>query len=275
MLPDFLIVGTMKSGTTTLVHYLRLHPDVFMPEDEVHFFNNRKNFNRGIGWYEKFFEDAGDVKAVGEKTPTYSYAPGVPGRIREVLPEAKLIWVFRDPVKRAYSNYWHAVKRGAERLEFSAAIKREDERIKKSMWLGYRKRSIYSEQVKRFLEYFDKSQMMFVLFEKLVSDPEETVSRTFDFLGVRNPVDLPPAGIRKNVTNLPGSVTLQWLARRVFGNSFLYKLVEKANIKKVPGYPEMDEDLKSSLSRYFQPYNEELAEITGLDTSIWDSGRNS
>lgn len=273
MLPNFLIVGAMKSGTSTLMHYMRFHPDIFMPENEVHFFNKDKNYNRGIAWYEKFFTNAKEAKAIGEKTPTYSYSSKVPGRIAKDLPEVQLIWVFRNPVKRAYSNYWHAVKRGGERLQFPEAIEHEQERVKKRIWLGYLKRSKYIEQVKRYLEYFEMSQMHFLLFEDLVNNPGETVNQVFRFLEVKNPIELPSYNIKKNVTKLPRIVLLQWLARRMFDDTFLYKLVEKANIKKVPGYPKIDKDIERKLCEYFKPYNEELAKLTGLDVDVWHQER--
>jgi hypothetical protein len=185
------------------------------------------------------------------------------------LPEVKLMWVFRNPVKRAYSNYWHAVKRGGERLGFSEAIECEEERLKKRIWHGYLKRSIYIEQVKRYLEYFEISQMHFLLFEDLVNNPGETVNQVFRFLNVRNPMELPSYSVKKNVTNLPRILLLQWLARRMFDDTFLYKLVEKANIKRVPGYPKMDKDIERRLCEYFKPYNEKLASITGLDINVW------
>lgn len=161
MLPDFIIVGTMKAGTTSLAHYLKQHPQIFMPNREVHFFNNEDNYKKGVKWYKKQFKKASNDSVIGEKTPTYSYLKKVPKRIHDILPEVKLIWIFRNPVDRTYSNYWHAYKKGMERLSFEKAIKNEKQGIKENIFYGYKKRSIYVEQVKRYLKFFPKNKMFF------------------------------------------------------------------------------------------------------------------
>ena len=104
MLPNFLICGASKSGTTTLQEVLCTHPDIFMPKKkrangrEIHFFNNDKNFAKGIEWYEKQFEGWNGEKAIGEKTPSYLCTPCVPERIHRFLPDVKLIFILRHPV---------------------------------------------------------------------------------------------------------------------------------------------------------------------------------
>lgn len=108
---DFIIVGAMKSGTSSLAFHLSNHPDIYMPESEVHFFNDDEAYEKGYQHYLNQFEYLQN-KIVGEKTPTYSYLKKCPERIYDFNANVKLIWIFRNPVDRAYSNYWHAVKRG-------------------------------------------------------------------------------------------------------------------------------------------------------------------
>src|SRR5688572_513820 len=154
VLPSFVIVGAMKSGTTTLGEYLTEHEEIHVPIPEIHFFDLPRNYERGVAWYERQFEGAGTKRIVGDKTGTYSYLPEVPPRIARALPHAKLIWIFREPVARTYSNYWHAVSRGNERLDFATAVEREPDRVGRDVFRGYVRRSIYVEQVRRYLDYF-------------------------------------------------------------------------------------------------------------------------
>ncbi|MEX0719992.1 MAG: sulfotransferase domain-containing protein [Balneolaceae bacterium] len=162
-LPDFIIVGTMKSGTSTLGHYLRQHKNIFMPKDEVYFFDAtggyKDRWEKGIDWYREQFKDADENQIVGEKTPTYCYLVEVPERIYELLPEVKLIWIFRKPFDRAYSNYWHAVRNGGEKESFEYAEEDEQDRIKENIWNGYLQRSNYIKQVENYLKYFSLDQM--------------------------------------------------------------------------------------------------------------------
>jgi len=119
-LPNFLIVGAAKSGTSTLIGYLRRHPQIFMANSEIHFFDLDENFNRGLGWYSNFFAKAKGEIAIGEKTPGYTYhsfAPQASLRIHQHFPEMKLIWIFRDPVERVYSHLWMVMRGRPELLQ--------------------------------------------------------------------------------------------------------------------------------------------------------------
>src|SRR6266568_8270036 len=110
-LPNFLIVGAMKSGTSSLWSYLRSHPQVFMPDmKEPMFFVEKKNWSKGLDWYRGLFDDAGEAVAIGEASQPYTMAhsfPGVPGRIVSLIPDVKIIYVLRHPVERMRSHYLH------------------------------------------------------------------------------------------------------------------------------------------------------------------------
>lgn len=211
MIPEFIIVGTMKSGTSTLRHYVSQHPEIYMPSGEVHFFyeEGRGNWQKGLQWYKSQFQEASPDQITGEKTTTYSYLPDTAERIHDILPDVKLIWIFRDPIDRAYSNYWHAVCGGAEPLGFAEAVRREDER---DIWKGYVRRSQYAEQVDRYLDHFDREQMHFCLFEDLKTEPESLLKQLFQFLDVdpRYSERLNQRA-RKNVTHIPRSTTFRYL----------------------------------------------------------------
>src|SRR6056297_2017481 len=118
---DFIIVGAMKAGTSSLAFHLSNHPNICMPLKEAHFFNIKDHYEQGSEYYKIFFKDCESKKLWGEKTPTYSYLRKVAPLIKEYNPDIKLIWILRNPVKRSYSNYWHAFKKGVEDLSFKKA----------------------------------------------------------------------------------------------------------------------------------------------------------
>jgi len=269
-LPNFLVVGAMKAGTTTLQHILARHPDVFMARLEAHFFDKDDNYRRGLDWYAQHFEGAEGKTAIGEKTPTYSYLPAAAERIHTHFPDIKLVWLFRDPVKRAYSNYWHAVKRGEEPLSFEEAVGQEEERIQRNIFRGYVRRSIYADQVERFLDLFAREQMFFITFETLVREPEQVLSGLWRFLEVEDFAISQVERVRSNVTYIPHSKRLEHMARRLLGNGIPYRIVSRMNRRLVPGYPPIALQIRDQLKEFFRPHNRRLAELTGLDTGIWD-----
>jgi hypothetical protein len=269
MLPHFLIVGAMKAGTTTLRHYLQGVEQVWIYPGEVRFFSQDQKYAKGLGWYESLFEQAAGKAVIGEKSPAYSFQPRVPQRIHDCLPDVKLIWLFREPVARTYSHYWHSATRGKERLSFRTAIAREDERVRRNLLRGYKKRSRYAEQVSRYLEFFRREQMLFLLFEDLVKDPALVLNHLLEFLEVDTRIDRLPKVNHANITRAPRSVQVQWLARSVFNTGPAFHFVKRFNVRTQPGYPPIPQDLREQLSREFEKPNEELAALTGLDLSVW------
>ena len=269
MLPNFLIVGAMKAGTTTLRDYLNVVDGVWIYPGELRFFSVDRRYARGLEWYERHFEAAKGAAVIGEKSPAYAYQPAVPARIQKHLPDVKLVWIFRDPVARAYSHYWHAATRGKERLSFRSAIEREDERIHRNFLRGYTRRSRYIEQVERYLQYFAKEQMLFLLFEELVKSPTTVMNRLLTFIGSQStfdPAQLPSAS---NVTHAPRSVGVEWLGRTVFGRGDIYRLIRRFNVRPEPGYPKIPRELRDRLQQSFAIDNARLADVTGLDLSVW------
>lgn len=268
-LPTFLIVGAMKSGTTKLTYLLGEAPDVFIPPREIHFFDDDESYRAGTEDYRQSFGGWSGEKEIGENTPTYAYLPEVPKRIGQTLPDVKLIWILREPVKRAYSNYWHAVKRGVEPLGFEEAVRQEPQRLREGqIWKGYLKRSRYPEQVERYLEYFDKEQMHFCLFEEMVEDPMTTLEDVSEFLGVSPPhesADQTP----RNPTHIPHSRWIEYHARNIFGNSIIYRSISRLNRRSSQGYPPLDSTLEKELTDRFRESNRELSQLTGLSLDRW------
>jgi hypothetical protein len=178
-LPNFLVIGAMKAGTTTLHQYLDLHPEVFMPETkELHFFPVDKNWSRGLSWYESQFAGSAGAVARGEASPSYSQAdqfPGVAARIATVLPDAKFVYVVREPIARMQSMYLHQCASGAETRPVDRALRENPIYINSSR---------YAWQVGQYLEFFAPDRFHVFTTEQLSTDPQVVLRRLFAFLGV-------------------------------------------------------------------------------------------
>jgi sulfotransferase family protein len=208
-LPDFIIIGAQKGGTTSLYAYLSQHPDIARAlRKEIHFFN--EHYKNGLHWYRSFFPTSAAVDRhlratgrrlqTGEATPDYLFHPLVPERMHGVLPRAKLIVVLRDPVSRAYSHYQHLRNRGYEPRSFSEAVEGEHNlllrghhqtvddlrnRPRSHLLFGYVPRGFYASGIREWLGFFEMSQFLFLKSEDLFARPLEVLERTERFLGLR------------------------------------------------------------------------------------------
>jgi hypothetical protein len=184
-LPNFIVIGAMKAGTTSLYQYLKGHDQVFMPAiKELDFFVAESNWCRGIGWYRRQFNTAGDAQARGEASTLYTQYPthrGVPERMARVLPGVRLVYVVRDPVERMRSHYEHLVITGAEKSPPEVAL------LENPVYLDCSK---YAMQLQRYLDHFPREQILIVTSEALKFDRRATIERVYDFLGV-DPTHLP------------------------------------------------------------------------------------
>jgi hypothetical protein len=248
-LPDFLIIGAQKAGTTSLYDYLVEHPDVLpAAAKEVHYFDLR--YAKGLNWYRGHFPPRamkGD-RLTGEASPYYLYHPLAPARTRELLPDAKLVVLLRDPVDRAYSQHNHETVLGNETLPFWEAIQAEESRLagEEERILAepgymsyahghhaYLARGRYAPQIERWLAHFDRAQFLFLRAEDLFQDPAAVYARTLEFLG------LPPySGVRFTPRN----------AR---------------------SYAPIPDDVRRELARLIAPANRELRDLLGEEFT-WD-----
>lgn len=271
MLPNFLVVGTMKSGTSTLVSYLGQHPNIYLYPEEINLFGNDAWNAKDITWYSKLFTPSESQFLVGEKSNVYSYVPTAAGQIHQCLPHAKLIWIFRNPIERAYSNYWFNVSRGYEPLAFEEALAREAERTRRDIFKGYIKRSEYAEQVARFMKFFPRTQLHFLLFEEMTRCPKLIMESLCAFLEVDANLAmwLP---VHSKVTWSPRWLWFQYTARclGIRQSSRLWRAVNKLNGLH-PGYEPMKPQTWERLAEHFQKPNMELARLTGLDLTDWES----
>ena len=198
-LPDFLIIGAQKAGTTALYAYLRRHPAITGPSwKEVSYFD--RHYGRGEAWYRGNFPNRVRArgKLVGEASPSYIFHPLGPERVKALVPEARLVALVRHPVDRALSHYHHEVALGREPLRFEDALDAEEDRLRgeeerlaadpsyfsRAWWShAYKSRGRYAEQLERWLAVFPREQLLILPSEDLGGEPERTHARVLGFLG--------------------------------------------------------------------------------------------
>jgi hypothetical protein len=268
VLPDFLIPGVAKCGTTSLFDWICEHPMIARPttagrqRKELLFFDY--SYEEGTDWYRthfplerarrEFAAEHGRPFLTGEATASYLTGHWVPARVHKLIPDVKLIVTLRNPIDRAYSAFQMSRREGLEPCEsFEQAIALEAQRLQPELertrrdprynpplppplgYWSYLHRSRYAEHLERWLELFPLHQFHFVRFEDLVVDPQRTLDRVYEFLG------LPPhqhAGFRKlNAGDYSDAVS---------------------------------EATRAHLREHFRPLNQRLAELTGIDFG-WDA----
>jgi hypothetical protein len=190
--PSFIICGAMKSGTTFLFEAITQSRDIISPvKKEVHYFDS--NYDQPTEWYMGHFPCARwSGFHTGEATPAYMFMPAVPERIHEELPSVELVFILRNPVFRAISHYYHEVRLGREEKGLMNALRSEEERLERGngfnsfeyQHYSYKKRGKYSEQLKRFLETFERSQIHILISEEMFKRPVETINSLLDRFGV-------------------------------------------------------------------------------------------
>lgn len=218
-LPTFLVVGAMKSGTTTLHRLLGSHPDVFTTrQKELEFFSEEPNWRRGVAWYRSHFADGQDSSARGESSTGYTKFPrypDVPDRVADVLPWARVVYIVRDPVERMISHYTHNVIDGYEQRPLDEALLHGD---------NYLDVSRYATQIGRFADRLGADRVHVVFTEDLQQRPDETLQAVFGFLGVEPcaPLGVTATGARENATEgrrqirpVVGRLSHSWAWRRI------------------------------------------------------------
>jgi hypothetical protein len=254
LLPDFLIIGAQRCGTTSLYRYLCSHPWIApATKKETHYFD--LHYDRADRWYRRHFPTwlykrycqyllKQDI-ITGEATPMYLFHPLSPHRIAGLLPDIKLIVLLRNPIDRAYSNYWHEVRRGNETLSFDEAIDHEPDRVQgereriilhhgrcyaPAFWQhSYLARGIYNDQLRVWHKLYPREQFLILRSEDFYAAPAKTLDKVFDFLG------LPSWELKDHTIYQNGS------------------------------YPQMPVPTRKKLKAYFQPHNERLYAFLGYD----------
>jgi hypothetical protein len=219
--PDFLIIGAMKSGTTSLFSYLSQHPQI-IPSNvkEVHFFDGGRDggsdeYQRGPSFYRAHFplaRELADGKQTFEATPSYIFHPLAPERIHETLPNVKMIVLLRDPTQRAISHFFHQKRRGIETLPIMEAFQQEETRLRPILEsndyfnlvlreFSYKLRGHYADQFERYFKFFRREQLMILSSEDFFANTQNCLNQIFAFLNLKTNVkinDMAPKFVAKN-----------------------------------------------------------------------------
>ena len=257
VLPNFLIIGAARSGTTSMYEYLSQSPNILAPTGkEIYFFD--KNFQRGINWYKKFFPTKNQMSnhsneinqkvITGEATPRYIHHPHVPKRVFNMIPNVRLIVLLRNPVDRAHSHYQMQFEHKAESLSFEEAIEKEPERLEGEFEKmekdgnyysvefykrSYLTRGIYAEQLERWFKYFPREQFLIIQSEEFYSNTLSVFKKVLNFLSIPN---------------------------------FEPNEFEAFKSRK---YSEMNPETRKKLVEFFKPHNERLYKLLGTNFH-WD-----
>lgn len=266
MLPNFLIIGAPRAGTTWAAKNMMLHPEIFIPkEKELHFFDF--NYEKGIAFYENQFQLVKDERAVGEATPDYIYNEAVPALLKEHLPDIKLIAIIRNPIDRLYSRYWHSKARYIANKDLSF----EEKIAQKPLFI---EEGFYYDHLLRYYQHYSKDKVLILLFEEIKSQPYEFLKKIYNFLEVDPGFISPLVEIQINSAKgkkyLAKSMLL-WNLQRVMTRLKAYKIssaIEKINKNE---YPEMKLETKKWLvNEIYKVKNQQLESLIGKDLSHWN-----
>lgn len=279
MLPNLIVIGAMKAGTTSLHHYLSLHPEIFMSADkEPSFFTVEKNWDRGIDWYSSLFPTT-DTKIRGEASPDYTKYPaigGVAARIRAVLPDVRLIYLVREPLDRIVSHYVDAYSFG----RIHKPIEQELADFESHHFVNC---SRYYMQLEKYLEHFDRTRVLVITSKELREDRNATMKTVFGYLGVDTSFSTPEfANIlytgdekrRKTRIGYALTRTVEQVGRsriRPYLSPRLAKPVHAFNTltgRRI-SRPELTGALRQEIADFLRPDVARLREFTGKPLADW------
>jgi hypothetical protein len=274
--PNFVVIGAARSGTTSLHKYLEAHPDIFMSEiKEINFFSNQKYWQKGIDWYERHFEKVTQT-AVGEASTSYTNFPlikNVPKRMHPYLPEARFIYIVRDPIDRFVSHYLHRIRRGIEVREIADIIENyPDDHL---LWQGR-----YFVQLEQFLNYYPFERFLLITIDELKEKPDDTVKAIYRFLGVddsfSNADFSVPHNVNKSITRKTrfGRWVLRFYRDNVEQVAFPYTFKKKFLWLAELGARQIEKPVLSheqieALRGYYARDIERFQKISGLDLKGW------
>lgn len=273
-LPTFLGIGVQRAGTTWLYELLASHPDVYVPtrRKEIRFFE--KYYDYGPGWYETFFppaKEAEKYRAIGEISTQYYDCEACPERIFNLLPKSKLIIMLRHPVKRAYSHYGFVVQRRNYRGSFEDFLASRPKMLEKGF---------YSRYLNQYLRYFDRTQILALLFEEVFLDAQETQKTIADFLDInvdRFPSSAPDGKV--NASSVPKFQFLFGFAKKTVRQfrkwhleplvDFMMRLGILGILTKGNSLPRLDQAMEQQLNQLYQDEFDELEQCLQIDLSCW------
>jgi len=241
-LPNFLIVGAQKAATSSIFDILNQHSEIYLPpEKEVHFFDYPEKIKQGIGYYARYFQHAGNAKAIGEASPSYLFYPEVSKQIKHILgTDLKIIILLRDPADRAFSHYKMMYMNGHEKRPFSTVIdenlKSLQHRINFDRVTSYLDRSLYAFQIKNYMDIFPPENLKFILFEEdFVQTRKKTILEVQQFLGVTE------EDISVNIKTFPTVIRRSNKVDTILNtgntiNQFFKRIIPSKNIRMLTKY---------------------------------------
>lgn len=294
-LPNYIIIGAGKAGTTSLFDILEQHPQVYTPpKKELRFFSDDRHYNEGPQYYEDtYFSKAAGFPARIEASPAYlTWSEKSAERIKQLYGDrpVKFIAIFRDPVKRAYSHYWHRIRLGSEdgSYSFAEAVRHEDERIKEK-WdylfpkgdglHGYKRASHYMQRLQPFLQIFPRENFHFMIQEDLYKDFDLHMAALCRYMGIDDTFNF--HSLNSNESAVPRYDFLGKTYKQMKANPFtkvIFRMFFSKNaratlfkdvVMKKFEYPPIEEDIKKELYAEFADETDQLAKLIGRDLSSW------
>jgi len=272
MLPNLIVIGAIKCGTTSLHYYLDQHPEIKMSSPkEVGFFDTPRNWEKGTRWYESHFK--GHAKIFGETTPSYTTYPfprGIPKKMHSIIPDVKLIYIVRDPIERIISHYLQHYKKRLRHISLEQALLDFDHN-----YLAVA--SKYFMQLKQYLEYFPLERIHIISLEELETNPFGIMKKLFSFLGVDNSFETPVFREKLHTSQLNGPKKLPavildktLLAYKIGGYlpKPMVRIYQSLTREKVK-LPLLKDDLKNRLTDYLKADILSLRQLTGYDFKGW------
>lgn len=298
-LPNFMIPGAAKSGTTSLYHYLASHPQCSMSTPkETYFFSKGYSANDIERYLVSFEHVSAGTRAIGEASPTYLSNPAAPGRIYDLLgSQVKFVFLLRNPADRAVSAYWHVLKLATDKRDIAtvlcppasdlyAALQWEQRSLRQARLDGlvetdkyvhrhddptwnfqYLRNSTYLGDLRRYEAIFGRRQMMIVLSEELMADPRLTFARVAEFLKIDATIAPSNLGLKFNESRLvkPG-LAWRWLRGVLFRIpqrvAVRKALLEATQLKK----PLLEMEHRRRLAALFSEHNRQLGNEFDVDT---------
>jgi hypothetical protein len=274
VLPNFLIVGAQKAGTTSLHDILSQHPQAYMSEvKEINYFTNEQKYKKGLVYYSSFFKKILPQHiVVGESSPGYMCYPQVAERIRKELGDIKIVMILRDPIRRAFSQYWDNRRHLSETFTEYEIVSNFLEIDYQPGRRGYFSRGVYIRYIEKFQEFFSKENVHILLLEELVMDQSRELRRLYNFLGIDETMGLqtlPPPSNSSNVWLNPFySFFFQNPVYTKYLPSKVRRLLFFGEIKPYR-YQLPSDDILMRLKSFYKPWNEKLSNELKLNIDKW------
>jgi len=260
-LPSFLCIGAQRAGTTWLHNCLTEHPALFLPQKkEVHFFD--RQYEKGLEWYTQHFKEA-DNEMIGEITPNYYHAPNALQRIKDDLPDVKLIYVLREPISRTYSQYQLYKQSAFEGKTFEQVVAEEKSVIEFSL---------QGKHLKKLLSLFSKDNILILFYDDISNNPKIVLEKVFQFLNIDSTFQ--PSFLNKRVNRvvLPRTqhmlkrIKLNWLIELIKKSPFAESI--KTYLHRTPN-SELTPEIKMNLRNIFLNDIELIEKQLDIQLDCW------